>query len=255
MHASLSSFSMAPQRMASTAAAFAPRQASQNEPQDEADVSEESQEPSSVPFSAIQDSIHPKTYAALTKGPFHYTDMSVVQAEVLPLLPALAEPHQADALPKPQRDLLVKAKTGTGKTIAFLVPAIEARLKQLSAVAAQASSASGLKNDARVSHGAEEAYARKHVGTLVISPTRELAIQIAVEASKLTKHHGHQVHLFVGGENKFRQMRGFDMGRKDIIVATPGRLQDMIQSEPSVKRALENINTVGISLASSHSLV
>ena len=95
-----------------------------------------------------------------------------------------------------------------------------------------------------MSYGADEAYARKHVGTLIISPTRELAMQIAVEASKLTSHHKHGVHLFVGGESLERQMRGFEKGRKDIVVATPGRLKDIFQSRPEVRATFDKINTV-----------
>ncbi|KAG8909859.1 hypothetical protein FRC00_009312 [Tulasnella sp. 408] len=179
--------------------------------------------------------------------------MSPVQAAVLDMLPDLAAPYnrhatrpdgETKAAPVQHRDLLVKAKTGTGKTIAFLVPAIEARLNALAAATLKAEKDSGMKGDRRLSSNAEEAYARKNVGTLIISPTRELAIQIAAEALKLTKHHQHGVHLFVGGESKDRQIRGFERGRKDIVVATPGRLLDVMDSVPGIIESLENINTL-----------
>lgn len=206
-----------------------------------------------VPFSKIKGAIHPDTYTALTKEPFKYHNMSPVQAAVLDMLPDLAAPYNRHATrpdgetktaPVQHRDLLVKAKTGTGKTIAFLVPATEARLNTLAAATLKAENDSGMKGDKRLARNAEEAYARANVGTLVISPTRELAIQIANEALKLTKHHRHGVHLFVGGESKGRQIGGFERGRKDIVVATPGRLRDVMDSVPGVLESLGNINTV-----------
>jgi ATP-dependent RNA helicase MSS116 len=60
--------------------------------------------------------------------------MSFVQAtvqSVLPLLPELAHPYYGQQSHGPPRNLLVKAKTGTRKTLAFLVPAIEARIKAI----------------------------------------------------------------------------------------------------------------------------
>ena len=223
-------------RSASSAAALAPA------------VEETLEADGPVPFSSIQESIHPDTYKALTQEPFAYTDMSSVQAAVLTLLPELAEPHNpSSGQAQPTRDLLVKAKTGTGKTIAFLVPAIEARLRALEEVGEKAVRDSGLKNDPRVARAAENAYARKNVGTLIISPTRELAIQIANEAMKLTKHRRHGVHLFVGGENKGRQLRFYNESRKDIVVVTPGRMKDYLQTaQEDIKGALANMNTVCI---------
>jgi ATP-dependent RNA helicase MSS116 len=67
-------------------------------------------------------------------------------------------------------DVVCKAKTGTGKTLAFLIPAIE-RLKQ------------------------RQRPARGTVSILVMSPTRELAYQIAAEAEELARHHGLTVQV------------------------------------------------------------
>ncbi|KAG2003531.1 RNA helicase [Coprinopsis cinerea AmutBmut pab1-1] len=177
-------------------------------------------------FSSLQGKVHDKTLKALTQSPFQYNHMSVVQAEVLPLLPGLAQPRAENPESK---DLLVKARTGTGKTIAFLVPALEARVKQLEDVA---------PGDRRVQHR----YAMDNVGALVISPTRELATQIVQEAQKLTTHHpGYQVPMFVGGLDKRRQLEAFQRGRKDILVATPGRLMDMLtDSRSGVAQTLKN---------------
>ncbi|RKP36002.1 P-loop containing nucleoside triphosphate hydrolase protein [Dimargaris cristalligena] len=123
--------------------------------------------------------------------------MSKVQREVLSRLPIT-------------QDLLVKAKTGEGKTLAFLLPAIETILAQ----SEQIDLARGV-----------------HVGALIISPTRELANQIAEEAEKLASRHRMGVMTMVGGTERRQTMRRLTTGhRSDIIVGTPGRVIDLLQS-------------------------
>ncbi|KAF8624933.1 hypothetical protein AX15_005630 [Amanita polypyramis BW_CC] len=194
-------------------------------------------------FQTLESSIHPNTLKAITRDPFNLSTMSQVQSKVLPLLPGLAMPHQhpksntldTSATPPPSsspRDLLVKAKTGTGKTLAFLVPAIEARLRAIEQHARKALKDSGLVSDKALEARAKRTFAQQCVGTLVISPTRELATQIANEALRLTTHHqGFEVKLLVGGESRRAQVRDWGRGRKDLVVATPGRLRDLLTSE------------------------
>ena len=81
---------------------------------------------------------------------------------------------QAASLPVCLRgaDVCVKAKTGTGKTLAFLIPAFE-RLQK-------------------------DAHRRGKIGALVVSPTRELATQIAEEAKTLATFHGFGVQARPG---------------------------------------------------------
>ena len=96
-------------------------------------------------------------------------------------------------------DCLAQAKTGTGKTIAFLLPAIQTLLNKSN---------------------------RSGVSLLVISPTRELAMQIAKEATALLKNHPrYKVCVAIGGTNKFTEQNKI-RGGCDILVATPGRLND-----------------------------
>jgi ATP-dependent RNA helicase MSS116 len=171
--------------------------------------------------------------------------MSTVQAAVLPLLPELARPYDKDESHGPPRDLLVKAKTGTGKTLAFLVPAIEARIKAIDKAGVDALEKNGGQPDARVVENAKRTYARKTVGTVVISPTRELATQIAHEAIKLTHwHKGFEVNLFTGGSSKGLQLRDFKRSRNDIIVATPGRIRDVLENDPDVAEVLRTASQV-----------
>ena len=100
--------------------------------------------------------------------------MSPVQAAVLPRLPGLVEASEDKSRP----DLLVKARTGTGKTLAFLIPAVEARLKAIRAHEEKVSQDT-MNNDSALLRRAAARFAKTNVGTLIISPTRELATQIA----------------------------------------------------------------------------
>lgn len=198
-------------------------------------------------FESLKGVLDKRILRALTKGPFKLTTMSPVQAQVLPLLPEIAEPYNSQNPPSIPRDLLVRAKTGTGKTLAFLIPAVEARLKAIEAYAAKSTRDTGLKPSELLTESSQKRFARTHTGVVVISPTRELATQIAQEAIKLTKHiEGFEVQLFVGGESKSRQLRNFQRGRHDIIVATPGRLRDMLESSKEVADSVAHTQTVRI---------
>ena len=180
--------------------------------------------------------------------PFKLTHMSPVQAEVFRLLPQLADPNPeaSDDRPRPPRDLLVRAKTGTGKTLAFLVPAIESRLRSIEEHVKQAVIDSGLERTRSLEARIAKSFARDYVGTLILSPTRELATQIATEASRLSSVHGMGVVLFTGGTGKGQQMRHWINSRRDIVVATPGRLQDVLNSEPDVANSLSKTKLVNI---------
>ncbi|KAG9092630.1 hypothetical protein FS749_015559 [Ceratobasidium sp. UAMH 11750] len=105
------------------------------------------------------------------------------------------------------KDVLARAKTGTGKTLAFLIPAIETlRRSQRQAALGTAS-------------------------VLVISPTRELAQQIGKEAEILTKGMPYGVEVITGGGPKVPgESKRLLKSRMDILIATPGRLVDHIQN-------------------------
>ncbi|WVO16479.1 hypothetical protein L204_104156 [Cryptococcus depauperatus] len=214
-----------------------------------------------VPFESLKGRINHDTLKALTFKPFQFKAMSEVQRRVLGLLPELAggklrgkaridaessenqEEHQEENQEdnqneesKVREDLLVKAKTGTGKTIAFLVPAIDARMNKLEELSKNPGP-DGVVPDKHARGRIYREVSRTHVGALIISPTRELANQIANEATKLcTWHKELDVHALVGGESRGAQLRNWK-NRKDIIVATPGRLRDLL-GEPKVKDAI-----------------
>lgn len=178
--------------------------------------------------------------------PYQYTDMTTVQAAVFEYLPKLSDPYDPNG-PPTTRDLLVKAKTGTGKTAAFVIPAIEQRIKAIEAHGRQAVKDVGMNTDTQLETRAKQVFARQHAGTLIISPTRELANQISTEATRLSSHHQNfGVISFLGGMPKRMQMRNWMTGRRDIIIATPGRLRDLLTSEPEIAKGLAKTPLVNI---------
>lgn len=189
-------------------------------------------------FTTVSDKLSKHTIQAITVSPHKHTKMSPVQSAIFNLLPNLVDNDSKD-----RKDLFVKSKTGTGKTMAFLVPAIEARVKAIKEAGDAAD------NNERAQLKASKSFANSSVGAVIVSPTRELATQIANEAIKLCTHHkGFQVRLFVGGANKGRQLSEFKNGRADIVVTTPGRMNDVLQTSPMVREALSTSPMVSYTL-------
>ncbi|PWO01165.1 DEAD-domain-containing protein, partial [Tilletiopsis washingtonensis] len=203
-------------------------------------------------FASLKPHLDYSTWKALAVSPFGYERMSDVQEAVLHLLPELAESVGGTMSDGKGRDMLVKARTGTGKTIAFLTPAVEARVAAIYNVERGRFSPAwqrvldrhrpDLDFAALDKHGRQEVarqYTSNTVGTLILSPTRELASQIAAEATKLTSHHkGFGVHLLVGGESRSRQLSEWRRGRPDIVVATPGRALDLMNDDKMIREAM-----------------
>ncbi|KAI5115568.1 hypothetical protein M0805_004616 [Coniferiporia weirii] len=201
-----------------------------------------------LPFSSLRGKVSPETLEAITVRPMKLTTMTPVQEAVLSMLPELAEPFRPDqeggaTADKSPRDLMVRAKTGTGKTLAFLVPAIESRVKAIEEAGKRAMREAGPGADRALERRARREYASANVGTLILSPTRELATQIANEAIRLSSHHqGFEVRLLTGGASKRFQLRDWDRGNLDIVVSTTGRLRDLLNSAPEVARGLKGTN-------------
>ncbi len=141
-----------------------------------------------------------------------------------PILKALAEegyqtptPIQAQAIPPALqgRDLLGCAQTGTGKTAAFALPIIQ-RLKL-----------AGELGEGTPKHPAKRAApGRPHA--LILAPTRELAVQIDQSLTTYGRHAGVRTAVIFGGVGQNPQVKALQSG-VDIVVATPGRLLDLIQ--------------------------
>jgi ATP-dependent RNA helicase DeaD len=110
-------------------------------------------------------------------------------------------PVQARAIPSAiaGKDLIVRSKTGTGKTAAFGIPILE-----------------------RIPAGAHKTLA------LVLCPTRELAIQVAEELTALSKHKDLRVAPIYGGAPMKQQIDQLAAGA-EVVVGTPGRVYDHIR--------------------------
>ena len=110
-------------------------------------------------------------------------------------------PIQREAIPaaKSGQDMIGQAQTGTGKTAAFGIPALEQVDPTI--------------QDPQV---------------LILSPTRELAIQVAEELNKMAQHTNIQALPIYGGQDIGRQFRMLKK-HPQVIVATPGRLMDHME--------------------------
>ena len=134
-------------------------------------------------------------------------------------------PVQAGSIPVvlEGRDLLAAAQTGTGKTAAFLLPT----MNNLEHIAPPKPVRERGGRNRRRGAKKPEGNGRGPV-MLVITPTRELAQQIDEVASKIADVTGHVAVTVVGGVSYKPQTAALKYGC-DILVATPGRLVDLIE--------------------------
>ena len=111
-------------------------------------------------------------------------------------------PIQRQAIPSVlmMRDLIGIAQTGTGKTAAFVLPMIDI-----------------------LGEGRSRARMPR---SLILEPTRELAMQVAENFEKYGKYHKLNMALLIGGTNMADQIKKLEKG-VDVLIATPGRLMDL----------------------------
>ena len=133
----------------------------------------------------------PKLATALSKGGFD-----------------IPTPIQAQAIPIALRghDIMGLAQTGTGKTLAFTIPMLDAILQNPSKPAPKTAKA------------------------LILAPTRELVNQIAQTLKTLTQQMKIRVTTIVGGTSVSKNLHVLSRGT-DILVATPGRLIDLLERD------------------------
>ncbi len=114
---------------------------------------------------------------------------------------SIPTPVQSAAIPEALagKDVLATAQTGTGKTLAFLIPIMEQLLKQNT----------------------------PGIAALVLVPTRELAMQVAEQYDALRGKQLSPAALVVGGLSEGQQLRAIRNGAR-VVVATPGRLEDFL---------------------------
>lgn len=132
--------------------------------------------------------IEPILRSLKTEG---YTEPTPIQEQAIPVL-------------LKGKDLMGCAQTGTGKTAAFAIPILQLLYeKQVPAAG------------------------RKQIKALIITPTRELAIQIGESFTAYGKHTGLRHTVIYGGVSQNNQTNALKTGI-DILIATPGRLLDLI---------------------------
>src|SRR5882757_1282652 len=121
-------------------------------------------------------------------------------------------PIQEQAIPiiLSRKDLLGCAQTGTGKTAAFAIPMLQLLCED----------AAGVKQDTGLR-------AQRPIKALILTPTRELAIQIDESFAAYGRHTGMEHVVIFGGVPQQPQVQALRRGI-DILVATPGRLLDLI---------------------------
>lgn len=151
-----------------------------------------------IKFSSL--SVSSKTVKGLTEGGFLET--TDVQSRVLP--------HALVG-----RDVLVSARTGSGKTLSFVIPLLERLFID------KWSQSDG-------------------IGGLVIAPTRELAMQIFEVLRIVGKYHNFSAGLVTGGKNDFAREQT-EIGNINILVSTPGRLLQHLEQSANF-----NIQTLRI---------
>src|SRR5918998_6973178 len=128
----------------------------------------------------------------------------------------ISSPFPVQALTIPDglagRDVCGKAKTGSGKTLAFGLPILERTEKA----------------EPKAPHA------------LVLVPTRELAVQVQTELAPLAERRGLTVKAIYGGADIERQVKQLRKG-VDVVVATPGRLIDLIDRGEVVLTSVKTI--------------
>jgi ATP-dependent RNA helicase RhlE len=127
----------------------------------------------------------------------------------------IATPVQAESIPivLEGNDLMGCAQTGTGKTAAFALPT----LHLLSASNRPQAAASGPRGR----------QANPAIRALILAPTRELAVQISASFAKYGKFTKLRTAVIYGGVSQVPQVRALQRG-VDVLVATPGRLLDLM---------------------------
>lgn len=166
---------------------------------EEADIEATTDLPTDTAPTLPQTDTSPKTFEELNLSDktmkaiqgMNFTTMTEIQQRGIP--PLLAG-----------RDVLGAAKTGSGKTLAFLIPAVE----MLSALRFKP---------------------RNGTGVIVVSPTRELALQIFGVARELMAHHSQTYGIVIGGANRRAEAEKLSKG-VNMLIATPGRLLDHLQN-------------------------
>eukprot|EP00635_Sarcinochrysidales_sp_CCMP3193_P007743 CAMPEP_0118890626 /NCGR_PEP_ID=MMETSP1166-20130328/1001_1 /TAXON_ID=1104430 /ORGANISM="Chrysoreinhardia sp, Strain CCMP3193" /LENGTH=434 /DNA_ID=CAMNT_0006829245 /DNA_START=42 /DNA_END=1342 /DNA_ORIENTATION=- len=150
--------------------------------------------------------VSPKTLRAVNEV-LKYDAMTKVQAETLPVTCEGS-------------DVVAKAKTGTGKTLAFVIPCVERGTRSTG----------------------QQQQQKGGLSALVLSPTRELAKQTYEEGRLVASNHDLEFACVVGG-TQIKKDYG-PLKRCDVLVATPGRLVDHLENTEGFQEKVATIKTL-----------
>ncbi|MEJ2008309.1 MAG: DEAD/DEAH box helicase [Acidobacteriota bacterium] len=146
-----------------------------------------------------------QNFSELSISPYIKERLSRARFSTLTPVQAAAIPHALEG-----KDVLATAQTGTGKTLAFLIPIMVGLLSERP----------------------------QGVAALVLVPTRELAMQVADQYEQLRGKQLPGAALVVGGLSEAQQLNALRKGAR-LVVATPGRLEDFLQRKLIQFRALQ----------------
>jgi len=137
------------------------------------------------------------TFAELPISPYLQDRLKAAQFVTPTEVQAAAIPHAVAG-----KDVIATAQTGTGKTLAFLLPTMDKLIEQK----------------------------QSRLGALVLVPTRELALQIGKQYDQLRGKKLPAAALLIGGASERQQLQSVRTGAK-LIIATPGRFEDLFDRE------------------------
>ena len=147
------------------------------------------------------------TFTELPVSPYLQDRLRAAQFITPTEIQAAAIPHAASG-----KDVVATAQTGTGKTLAFLLPLMDKLL------------------------GRKE----QRAGALILAPTRELALKIGEQYEQLRGKKLARAALIIGGTSERIQVQAVQGGSK-LIIATPGRLEDLLDRRLVT---LDNVKTL-----------
>eukprot|EP00439_Symbiodinium_sp_Y106_P035485 s4983_g4.t1 len=148
--------------------------------------------------------LHPSTLRGLQEA-FRFAEATPVQAEVLPEL--LAPDAKGT-------DFVINARTGTGKTLVYLIPAVEHLLKN----------------------------PPPGIGVLIAAPSRELVLQIARDAETLSSYHKLQVVPVIGGVPRAKDEAAIRRRRPAILVGTLAKLVEHFEATSRFETLFEALS-------------
>ncbi|KAG8848741.1 hypothetical protein FRB96_001020 [Tulasnella sp. 330] len=187
------------------------RPTSSNTPRRTQQITNDSQGADTVSYPVISQHVRPFK---------DFYDNGIISAEMLKAIPypTCSEVQGLTIEPIASgRDVLAQAKTGTGKTLAFLIPTLQ-----------------------RIGRPTKDG----SMSILILAPTRELATQIMEEGENLSKSLPFHFDCFTGGKPEGGQQKRLSARMIDVLVATPGRLSWHIDNTPNFVAKLGGIQAL-----------